>query len=166
MILDIKETPELHKVLEPFNFHNRPCDPLELATNLAETMLNKNGLGLAANQCGLSYRVFVIRSEPMLACFNPVITAFGPDQVLLDEGCLSFPFLYIKIKRPDLVRVRYQDPNGETIVERFVGMTSRIFQHELDHLNGITFQSHANRIHLARALNQQKHHLRNTKRNR
>ena len=75
---------------------------------------------------------------------------------MLDEGCLTFPHLFIKIKRPKILKVRYQDVYGEMHTEKFIGMTARGFLHELDHLDGITYQKRASGPHLSRALNQQK----------
>jgi hypothetical protein len=74
----------------------------------------------------------------------------------LEEGCLSYPHLFVKIKRPSIVKVRFQDAFGEMHTEKFVGMTARAFQHEVDHMDGVRYQTRANRIHLDRALNQQK----------
>jgi peptide deformylase len=72
--------------------------------------------------------------------------------VSLEEGCLTFPGLTVKIKRPQHIRVRFTKPNNETITRQFTGMTARIFQHELDHLDGIIFYNRANRFHRDRAL--------------
>lgn len=158
MILDIKppSDPLLFQELEPFDFSNPPCDPVELANNLIETMAKHEGLGLSANQCGLPYRVFVLWSEKPLACFNPRIIDQTSDFVLLDEGCLTFPNLFVKVKRPKAVKVRFQDEQGETHTEKFIGMTARAFLHEMDHLDGILFHKRASGPHLSRALNQQK----------
>lgn len=146
----------LHSELEPFNFEDPPIDPVELTNNLIETMAHNNGIGLAANQCGLPYRVFVLWSADTLACFNPKIIDQTTEQVLLEEGCLSFPNLTIPIKRSKSIKVRFQDPFGETRTEKFTGMTARAFLHELDHLNGIDYTSRANRVHLERAQRKKK----------
>lgn len=89
----------------------------------------------------------------MLVCFNPRIVDVSPEEVYHEEGCLTFPGLFIKIKRPVHIKVRFQYPNGETVTEKFTGITARIFQHELDHLDGILFQMRANKIHLEQAEN-------------
>ena len=158
MILDIKppSDPLLLKEIDPFDFSNPPCDPTELANNLIETMTKHQGLGLSANQCGLPYRVFVLWSETPLVCFNPRIVDQTSEFVLLDEGCLTFPNLFVKIKRPKAVKVRFQDAKGDTHTEKFIGMTARAFLHEMDHLDGILFHKRASGPHLSRALNQQK----------
>lgn len=137
--------------LESFDFFNPPTDPIQLAKDLTETMLHHNGIGLAANQCGLPYRVFVIKANPILACFNPKIVSMTGEQIDLEEGCLTFPNYYVKIRRPKQIRVRYTYPNGHTVTEIYDGMTARIFQHELDHLDGILFKSRATLYHREKA---------------
>lgn len=145
--------PMLSKVLEPFDFSNPPVDPVELAKNLTETMLKNNGIGLSANQCGLPYRVFVIASNPVIACFNPRIIDESEQTVIaMDEGCLSYPNLFLKIKRPRMIKVRFTMPNGETVTEKFDGMTARIFLHEMDHMDGNNFTTLVHSYHLNKAL--------------
>ena len=156
--------PLLRQPLEEFNFKEPPCDPIELANSLIETLKRYRGLGLSANQCGLPHRVFVLWSETPFVCFNPRIIDQTTETTILEEGCLSFPHLIVKVKRPTAIKVRFQDVTGEVRTEKFTGMTARAFQHELDHMNGITYHSRANKIHLERALNQQKNLLRQLKR--
>jgi peptide deformylase len=148
--------PLLRQKLDVFDFDNPPIDPVELSNNLIETMIENKGLGLSANQCGLPYRVFVMWSNPTKVCFNPRIVDQTSEQVLLDEGCLSYPNLFIKIKRPKVIKVRYQDERGEVQNEKFIGMTARCFLHELDHMDGVVYLERANRIHVDRARNQKK----------
>jgi peptide deformylase len=153
MILPLvpKDNNLLTNKLDTFDFSNPPTDPIQLAKDLSETMLHHNGMGLAANQVGLPYRVFVIKSNPILACFNPKIVAVTGEHVELEEGCLTFPNYYVKIRRPKQIRVRYTYPNGETVTEIYDGMTARIFQHELDHLDGVLFMSRATLYHREKA---------------
>jgi peptide deformylase len=127
-------------------------------------MKANRGLGLSANQCGLPYRVFVLWSEKPFVCFNPRIIDKTSETTMLEEGCLSFPHLIVKIKRPSAIKVRFQDAFGEMHTEKFTGMTARAFQHELDHMDGVTYHTRANKIHLERALNQQKNLVRQLKR--
>ena len=149
-LLDCND-PFLRKPVEKFDFSNPPTDPLELAVDLAETCLHHNGLALSANQVGLPYRVFVIRGEEIIVCFNPVLVDQSEETIVLEEGCLSFPNLFVKVKRPKKIKVRYTEPNGETKTQIFDGFTARVFQHELDHLNGIVYTSRANKFHLEQA---------------
>lgn len=166
MVLQLVDSnhPLLFTELEDFDFDNPPTDPIELANNLIETMKAHRGLGLSANQCGLPYRVFALWSETPLVCFNPRVVDQKSDMVLMEEGCLSYPHLILKVKRPSIVKVRFQDPTGQTKTEKFIGMTARAFLHEHDHLDGISFTSRANKVHLSRALNQQKMLTRQLKR--
>ena len=93
--------PILKQVMPHFDFSNPPTDPLQLASNLVDTCMKRNGFGLSANQCCLEYRVFVMGSEKeYVAMFNPELIESSKEQVLDVEGCLSFPLLALKIKRP------------------------------------------------------------------
>ena len=147
--------PILKEKTEAFNFDDPQVPPEQLATMLAETMMLENGIGLAAPQVGMNLSVFVIgdptNKESIIAMFNPkIVDTFG-EMVYYTEGCLSFPGLYVKVKRPAGVRVRFTDMNGETTTTKYSGMTARSIQHEYDHLDGILFQRRANRIHLEKA---------------
>jgi peptide deformylase len=70
----------------------------------------------------------------------------------MKEGCLSFPLLYMNVKRPDFVRLRYQNEKGETNTERFIGMTARVVLHEFDHMNGVLFLEKVSRMEKDRSL--------------
>lgn len=115
-------------------------------------MYEWNGLGLAANQVGVPYRIFAMRGQPNFVCFNPKIVQPSEQMVELEEGCLTYPGLVVKIKRPQHVRVRFTTPNGDTRTETFTGMSARVYQHEFDHIEGLTFYNKASRIHRDRAL--------------
>ena len=153
MIYDLVDCndPILRTKMEKFDFSNPPIDPLELMENLAETMLHHKGIGLSANQCGLPYRAFIMHGAELIPVFNPMIVHQDDDDIYLEEGCLSFPNLFVKIKRPRTIKVRYTEPNGQTTTRVFDGITARVFQHELDHLDGIRYTSRANKIHLEKA---------------
>lgn len=153
MILDLvkKDDPILKRKMEEFDFSNPPVDPAELAVNLAETMIANKGLGLAANQVGLPYRVFAMVGNPVLVCFNPRIVDTSSDIVLLEEGCLTFPGVFIKIKRPSMIRARFTMADGKTVTNKYIGMTARIFQHEMMHLDGKTFFDCSSRLNLEMA---------------
>ena len=156
--------PLLSTKLENFDFKNPPVDPVELVEDMLGHMRHFGGIGLSANQLGLPYRVFVTEGDPGFACFNPRITAFAGDEVLMDEGCLSYPGLYIKKKRPEMIRVRFFDPYGNPVVKRFNGMTSRIFQHEMEHMEGENYLDGVNNLVLQRAKRKQELLLRKVRR--
>jgi peptide deformylase len=133
---------------ELFDFKNPPIDPIELAQDLVKTMYDLNGIGLAANQVGLSYRVFAMRGAPQnFVCFNPKIVMPGTEEVLLEENSLTFPGLYVKVKRSQHIRVRFTMANGETRSDTFTGITARTFQHLMDHMDGEVFYNKANKYH-------------------
>lgn len=132
----------------PFDFLNPQFDPVEFSQALVRKMYEHNGIGLAANQVGYDLRIFAMRGHPQnFVCFNPRIVWKSEKEVVLEEGCISFPGLLVKIKRPEFVRIRFNTPNGDIKTERYVGMTARCIQHEMDHLNGVVFYEKANRYH-------------------
>jgi len=155
--------PILKQTLQPFDFTNPPMDTKLLASSLIETMLQNNGVGLAASQIGLPYRVFAMGAgEYILACFNPeIIESSGNDN--FKEGCLSFPGLYLEIPRASSVTVKYYDFTGAVQNQTFTGLTAKIFQHELDHLNGVVFTSRISPIKLELAKRKIKTNLKKLK---
>lgn len=109
-----------------------------LIKRLKMTMKLYGGVGLSANQCGVFERVFVIGTEHFqIACINPRIVGKAPSTVKAEEGCLSYPGLFLKIDRPDWIDVEFTDEIGAVKQMRLEGVTARCFQHELDHMNGI-----------------------------
>jgi peptide deformylase len=125
---------------QKFDFVNPPFDPIEFAKNLIRIMYDNNGIGLAANQIGVPYSIFAMRASPEnFVCFNPKIIDTSQTQIVLEEGCLTYPGIVVKIKRPQHIRVRFNTPNGDTLTKKFTGMTARIFQHEYEHLQGGRF---------------------------
>ena len=146
----------LNTPLDKFDFNNTEIEPKELATELLDHMRHFGGIGLSANQLGLPYRVFVMEGDPGFVCFNPVITASDGQEVMLDEGCLSFPGLFIQKKRASVIRVRFQDPFGNVCVKKFSGMSARIFQHELEHMDGENFLQGMGEFAVRRAKEKQK----------
>jgi len=136
-----------------FDFENPPEDPKEIEKNMSEAMDKFGGLGLSANQVGLPYRMFVMRTQDgTQAFFNPELTKVSQETDLLKEGCLSFPDIYLMIKRSKVVEMKYQDADGEEHITTLDGIGARCVQHEIDHLNGILFLQRASRLKLERAL--------------
>ena len=133
--------PALYKILPHFDFENATINPAEFASTLVETCKKHNGLGLSANQCGFEHRVFVMGSdEEYVAYFNPRILSVRGESHM-EEGCLSFPFLNLRINRPAEVDVEYEDFTGVKHTKTFNGITARCFLHELDHMNGMLYTS-------------------------
>jgi len=160
MIYDLVKDndPILHKPTERFDFSNPPIDPYELASNLKETMIAKRGIGLSANQVGVPYSVFVVGDfndpDNIVSVFNPKIVYQNEDEQLIEEGCLSYPGLFIKIKRSGIIRARYSGPDGVVGTVMYDGIPARIFLHEYDHLHGITFHKRATNMRLNQAKKQ------------
>jgi peptide deformylase len=133
--------PLLHKTLPEFDFQNAPINPNSFASTLVETCKKNNGLGLSANQCGFEHRVFVMGAEnDYIACFNPKLIE-SEGETHMEEGCLTFPLLMLRVTRPKKIKVEYQDFTGVKREATFDGISARVFLHELDHMNGIVYTS-------------------------
>ena len=132
----------------------------EMKDNLIETMEHFNGIGLSANQCGIMERVFVmysdVKKKEIIACFNPKIITESDEEVFMDEGCLTYPGLWLKVKRPDGIEVTYEDENGEKQERAMFGLECRVFQHEYDHMEGTNFTKKVSRLKLDMARKRQK----------
>ncbi|OBZ16796.1 MULTISPECIES: peptide deformylase [Bacillales] len=122
---------------------------LKLVNDMAETMYDAEGVGLAAPQIGISKRVIVVDvgdENGLIAMVNPVIVEQEGEQ-LGPEGCLSIPNLNGDVLRADRIVVTGQDVNGESFTVEAQGYFARAFQHEVDHLNGILFTDLAESIY-------------------
>lgn len=136
-----------------FDFENPTHDPKEIEEKLSEAMEKFGGIGLSANQVGIDARVFVMRTQDGIqAFFNPELTRISQETDLLKEGCLSFPDIYLMIKRSKVVEMKYFDANGEEHLITLEGLGARCVQHEIDHLNGIIFLQRASKLKLERAM--------------
>jgi peptide deformylase len=144
----------LRNPTEKFDFDNPQTDPKELQAGLVETMEKYGGLGLSANQVGIDLSVFVMRTqdEGIVAFFNPEITQISKETEMMKEGCLSFPDIYIMLKRPKVVVMDYQTVEGEKRSIKLEGLGARCVQHEIDHLNGVIFLQRASQLKIERAL--------------
>ena len=144
----------------PLSDCSEDLDRQEIKDNLIDTMKNFNGVGLSASQCGIMERVFVMYSDVMkgeiIACFNPVIVTESDEEIMMDEGCLTYPGLWIKVKRPDGIEVTYEDENGEKQEKAMFGLTCRVFQHEYDHMQGLDFTKKVSKLRLNMAKKRQK----------
>ena len=145
-MLNIVKFPDniLRTKLPDFDFDNPSMDPVQLEKDMIEHMLANDGIGLAANQVGIPVRMFVMghKGTPELAqaFFNPMVVATTDTIEDLEEGCLSFPGIYVNIKRPTAIKARWQNSKGEWQESEFDGYNCKCFLHELDHLEGIVFK--------------------------
>jgi peptide deformylase len=134
----------LKKTMPEFDF-NGDIDPRVVEKEMIELMVKERGIGLAANQVGLSGRVLTIfpRDTSLeigpFAMFNPEIMEVSEEEITGIEGCLSFPDLVLPIKRPRMVVVQYLDNEENTCIIELKDTDARCFLHELEHLNGVCF---------------------------
>ena len=115
-------------------------------------MLDENGMGLAANQVGITKRFFAIGHDAFdtfkkhAIIWNPKVINFSEEKVIDIEGCLSFRGIFLKVERPKTVEVEYETTQGTKQTARLDGMESKCFQHECDHLEGITFNKRVSKL--------------------
>ena len=115
-------------------------------------MVNEHGMGLAANQIGITKRFFAIGHDSFdtftkhAIIWNPRVLKFSEDKVIDTEGCLSFKGIWLKVERPRTVEVTYETTQGKTKFAKLDGMESKCFQHECDHLEGITFNKRVSKL--------------------
>ena len=141
----------IKELVEPEHqlFHHRinSCsynlDRHHLSRVLIDNMIHHEGIGISANQIGIWERAFAmvrdLENNEVMVCFNPRIVKSYSEEVEMEEGCLSYPELFLKIKRPDKIVVKYEDEDKKTHKMKLEGLASRVFQHEYDHMEGIDF---------------------------
>lgn len=135
-------------------------DPNDLIRRMAKVMMENNGIGLAAPQVGISKRIFVMGNETKLyACINPEIIE-GTGIAMDREGCLSFPDLWLNVKRQESIKVKFYNAVGSEIITEFTGLIARVFQHERDHLDGICYDTQVGKLSLEFAKKRRKKKLR------
>jgi len=128
----------------------------DLIKKLKMTMKLYGGIGLSANQCGVYERVFVIGTDDyQMACINPEIVDVSDELVKEPEGCLSFPGLNLKIKRPKSIKAKFLNENGQPQEIWLDGLTARCYLHELDHMNGVKFTERVGSVSLIQAKRKQ-----------
>lgn len=145
--------PVLEKICLPVN---EITDEIkELAKNMAETMYQAPGVGLAAPQIGQSIRLVVIdvseNKDELLTLINPEIVQTSSETELGEEGCLSLPGIYEKVSRYSKVTVRFLNLDGVQQEIEATGLLAICIQHELDHLDGKVFVDHLSRLKRDRA---------------
>ena len=145
----------LHEKSTEFDFEEglpQYQDLEKFEKDMCNLMVHSNGIGLAANQIGITKRFFSIGSESFdkiqkpVIMWNPSIVRESIEKTLDVEGCLSFPGLLVKVLRPEKVTVRWQNLKGETLMQHLDGYEAKCFQHELDHLDGITFDQRVSKM--------------------
>ena len=150
--------------VKPFDFDK---DNAEVVSDqMIGIMMKEGGLGLAANQVELDAQIFVMRptlfgSREPFEAINPVITAVSDETESGPEGCLSYPGLWLDVKRPVAISAKYFDRTGKECTIDLYDLDARCFLHEYDHLQGITFTDRVSKLKLDRALKKQQKRLKN-----
>lgn len=160
----------------PNPFLRRAAKPVEvfddrlraLVADMEDTMADRDGIGLAATQVGVDQRILILdpfafegeagRGKPNVVVINPEVVWQSEETIVAEEGCLSFPGVYIPVERPARVRIRARDVNGEPFEIEGEGLGARAILHEIDHLEGVVMIDHVSQLVRSRAL---KKHQRN-----
>ena len=127
-------------------------DKEKFESDMIKLMLDERGMGLAANQIGITKRFFAIGHESFdtfqkhAIIWNPQVINSSEEKVIDIEGCLSFKNVFVKVERPKVIEVQYETTQGKTRFAKLDGMESKCFQHELDHLDGITFNKRVSKL--------------------
>ena len=155
---------DVSKLLEPNNLIlrtrmesvSKECDREKVRQDLIDSMEHYQGVGLSANQIGIAERVFIlyedINTRKVLTCFNPKIVETSKEEISINEGCLTYPGVWLMVKRPIAIKVEFEDEKGKKHEKAFDGLSSRIFQHEYDHMEGTDFTQKVSRLKIERAM--------------
>lgn len=151
--INLEGHPVLHEKIE----HTDLKQDLEwdkISDLMHRTMQSANGLGLAANQVSVGIRMFTMWGNKTF--INPVITERSDETQLREEGCLSFPNLFLRIPRSQSITVEYYNEKLEKSVDRFEDLWAQCIQHEIEHLDGVLFIDHVSKFKLKRAREKQR----------
>lgn len=148
--IDLKLVPEdhpsLNKAPKPYDFAKDGSTAQLFANVMFDKMKEFRGVGLSANQVGIDAAFFVIGVDDVrIDIFNPkIISTVGESAYV--EGCLSFPGVTVRVNRPEEIDVEYQNVKGEIVKRKLGGLTARIFQHEYDHMQGLTLKKKVSKL--------------------
>ena len=124
-------------------------------------MYHFGGIGLSANQVGIDKKFFVLGSELITdeeenkfekSFFNPTLLTVSEEEESVKEGCLSYPGLWLMVKRPVQCTIKYYNSEGEEIVETYEGVSARVILHEYDHMLGMNFTQRVSKLKLERGV--------------
>lgn len=138
----------LDKQLKEVDLENPGFDPKEVKEQMIDLMLQSNGIGLSASQVGLDAQLFVMGDSESntTICINPTVLEYTTETVLDVEGCLSFPNIFVKVKRPKEILVKFYNENLEEQIVKIDGYSAKCYLHEWDHLQGITFKDRVSKM--------------------
>jgi peptide deformylase len=153
-IAEKKDEKFLRKKAVPFEFKNFTRKEInELITRMRRIMHAANGIGLSANQIGLTFSVFVAEvpdaqgGTKFYAVFNPKIEKMDTATIAFEEGCLSVPGQWGEVTRAETIVVSGYNKMGKKVKVKAWGLLARVFQHEIDHLNGKLFIDRAKKVY-------------------
>lgn len=150
---------QLLEVSEEWDFET-DGSPEELVRTMSKFMTDNGGVGLAAPQVGIKKRLFIMGNFiKLVACINPKIVSLSDERENDLEGCLSFPDLFMKVKRPTTAVVQYNTVSGELVERELTGFECRVFLHEYDHLIGVTFDQRVGNLSFKMAKDKRKKEL-------
>ena len=140
--------PFLDRQVKEVDLENPSFNPVDLKEQMVDFMLSNNGIGLSANQIGLDAQVFVMgdSKENSTICINPTVLQYTSETVLDIEGCLSFPNLFVKVKRPKEILAKWYNEDLEEQIVKIEGYSAKCYLHEWDHLQGVTFKDRVSKI--------------------
>jgi peptide deformylase len=154
-----ENNPQLLEVSEEWDFRI-DGSPEELVRAMSKFMADNGGVGLAAPQVGIKKRIFIMGNfTKLVACINPKIVSLAEERKNDLEGCLSFPDLFMKVKRPASAVVQYYTVSGELVERELTGFECRVFLHGYDHLIGITFDQRVGDLSFKMAKDKRKKEL-------
>jgi len=132
-------------VTSKFNFDS--IDAPMLTNVMLDRMTEMGGAALSAPQVGLDMSMFVMGvNQSKLEVFNPTIISYSKEEMLMNEGSLSYPGILVIIKRPESIVVEYYNKNGQLQRNEFQGLNARIFQHAYDNLQGVTIKDKVSKL--------------------
>ena len=164
----VKETdPFFREMPEKFNFENPQVDPEKLEKQLVENMIYHEGYGLSANQIGIPVQAFsMMLDDKAMVVFNPEILEWSEETTYIREGCLSFPGLYVAVERAQAIAMKFQTDVGEEQGGSLQDMSAKIFQHEMEHMEGKLFIDNVSGFKMKSAMKKRRIYLKRIEKNR
>jgi peptide deformylase len=155
--LRLDPDPLLYQKLEDLDL-TKDYDLVQIEQAMIDIMQTNKGIGISANQVGFDRRVIVVqpKGQEPFALFNPKIINTSTDELADQEGCLSFPNLFLSVNRHSEITVEYVDKHKKSCIIKFTGYDAKCVQHELDHLDGITFTKKVSKLKLDFAIKKQR----------
>ena len=125
----------------------------QLIADMEKTIISYGALGLSAIQVGVNIQLIIVRdNKRFYRMINPVITKVSKEIDFSKEGCLSFPGVHMRVRRPNFLEVKYLDENGQAQSLMATGVLARAISHEVDHIHGTLFISHMNMVQKEKTL--------------